>query len=103
MRVTDRQQVNALLRAIQRIQGNIGDRHEQVSSGKRVNRPSDDPAASERISQFRNVLRTTEQRLATVNEGVGRLNLSDSVLETAGNTVQRAKELALNMANDTNT
>ncbi|MEO6202547.1 MAG: flagellar hook-associated protein FlgL [Nitrospirales bacterium] len=103
MRVTDRQQVNALLRAIQSIQGNIGDRHEQVSSGKRVNRPSDDPAASERISQFRNVLRTTEQRLATVNEGVGRLNLSDSVLETAGNTVQRAKELALNMANDTNT
>lgn len=103
MRVTDRQQVDALLRAIQSIQGNIGDRNEQVSSGKRVNRPSDDPAASERINQFRNVLRTTEQRLATVNEGVGRLNLSDSVLETAGNTVQRAKELALNMASDTNT
>lgn len=102
MRVTDRQQVDAL-RAIQSIQGNIGDRNEQVSSGKRVNRPSDDPAASERINQFRNVLRTTEQRLATVNEGVGRLNLSDSVLETAGNTVQRAKELALNMASDTNT
>ncbi|GJL67395.1 MAG: hypothetical protein NPIRA06_00300 [Nitrospirales bacterium] len=103
MRVTDRQQVDVLLRAIQRIQGNIGDRNEQVSSGKLVNRPSDDPAASERINQFRNVLRTTEHRLATVNEGVGRLNLSDSVLGTAGNTMQRAKELALNMASDTNT
>ncbi|HNP59392.1 MAG TPA: flagellin [Nitrospirales bacterium] len=103
MRVTDRQQVDALLRAIQRIQGNIGDRNEQVSSGKRVNRPSDNPAASERINQFRNVLRTTEQRLTTVNEGVGRLNLSDSVLGTAGSTVQRAIELALNMASDTNT
>jgi flagellar hook-associated protein 3 FlgL len=38
-----------------------------------------------------------------VNEGVGRLNLSDSVLETAGNTLQRAKELAIQMRNDTNT
>lgn len=103
MRVTDRQQVDALLRGIQGIQRNIGDRQEQISSGKRVNRPSDDPAASERINQFRNVLRTTEHRLNTVNEGIGRLNLSDSVLEQAGNTVQRAKELALNMASDTNT
>ncbi|MGP0595120.1 flagellar hook-associated protein FlgL [Nitrospira sp. T9] len=103
MRVTDRQQVDALLRAIQGIQRNIGDRQEQISSGKRVNRPSDDPAASERINQFRNVLRTTEHRLNTVNEALGRLNLSDSVLEQAGNTVQRAKELALNMASDTNT
>ncbi|GJL57153.1 MAG: flagellar hook-associated protein FlgL [Nitrospirales bacterium] len=103
MRVTDRQQVDALLRAIQDMQRNIGDRQEQISSGKRVNRPSDDPAASERINQFRNVLRTTEHRLNTVNEGMGRLNLSDSVLEQAGNTIQRAKELALNMASDTNT
>ena len=76
---------------------------EQISSGKRVNRPSDDPASAERISQFRNVLRTTERRLQTVNEGLGRLNLSDKVLEQAGNTFQRAGELAVGMRNDTNT
>lgn len=103
MRVTDRQQVDALITAIRGLRGNIFDRNEQIASGKRVNRPSDDPAAAERINQFRNVLRTTERRLATVNEGVGRLNLSDSVLETAGNTLQRAKELAIQMRNDTNT
>jgi len=103
MRVTDRQQADALITAIRDLRGNIFDRNEQIASGKRVNRPSDDPAAAERINQFRNVLRTTERRLATVNEGVGRLNLSDSVLETAGNTLQRAKELAIQMRNDTNT
>lgn len=103
MRVTDRQQADLMLKAIQGLRGNIYDRTEQISSGKRVNRPSDDPAATERINQFRNVLQVIDQRLATVNEGVGRLNLSDSALETAGNTLQRAKELALNMASDTNT
>jgi len=103
MRVTERQQIDALLTAIGNLRSGISTVSEQISSGKRVNRPSDDPAAAERISQFRNVLRMTERRLQTVNEGIGRLNLSDSVLEQAGNTFQRAKELAVQMRNDTNT
>jgi flagellar hook-associated protein 3 FlgL len=102
MRVTGRQQVDALITAIRGLRGNIYDRNEQIASGKRVNRPSDDPAAAERVNQFRNVLRTTDQRLKTVNEGVGRLNLSDSVLDTAKHTFDKAKELALNMVSDTN-
>jgi len=103
MRVTERQQVDALVTALRDLRTNIFDRTEQIASGKRVNRPSDDPAAAERINQFRNVLRTTEHRLATVNEGVGRLNFSDSVLDRAGNSIQRAKELAIRMRSDTNT
>ncbi len=103
MRVTDRQQVDGLLAALRDLRSNIFDRTEQISSGKRVNRPSDDPAAAERINQFKNVLRTTEHRLGTVNEAIGRLNFSDSVLDRAGNSVQRASELAIRMRNDTNT
>ncbi len=103
MRVTERQQVDALLTALRDLRTNIFNRTEQIASGKRVNRPSDDPVAAERINQFRNVLRTTERRLSTVNEAVGRLNFSDSVLDQAGNTIQRAKELAIRMRNETNT
>jgi len=103
MRVTERQQVDALLTAIGNLRSGLSSRSEQISSGKRVNRPSDDPAAAERINQFRNILRTTEHRLKTVNEGIGRLNLSDSVLDQAGSTFQRASELAVRMRNDTNT
>ena len=102
MRVTDRQQVDALLSAVQNLRRDIFERQEQVSSGRRVNRPSDDPASSERISQFKNVLRTTERRLFSVSEGVGRLSLSDSTLGSVGNTVQRARELAIQARNDTN-
>ncbi len=102
MRVTERQQVDSLVTALQSLRSNIFDRTEQIASGKRVNRPSDDPAAAERINQFKNVLRTTERRLGSVNEGVGRLNLSDSVLDRAGLTIQRTQELAIRMRNDTN-
>ena len=103
MRVTERQQVEALVSAIRDIRGGIADRSEQISSGKRVNRPSDDPAAIERISQFRNILQTVERRSQSVNEGIARLDLSDSVLDQAGNTIQRVKELAIQARNDTNT
>jgi len=100
---TERQQVEALVTSLQDLRRNIFERTEQIASGKRVNRPSDDPVAAERINQFRNLLRTTERRLSTVNEAVGRLNLSDSVLEQAGNSIQRAKELSIRMRNETNT
>ena len=101
MRVTERQQVDSLINTIKKLRSDIFDRNEQIASGKRVNRPSDDPPAMERINQFRNVLQTTERRRLTVSEGVGRLNLSDSTLDTAGLTMQRAKELAIQMRNDT--
>ena len=103
MRVTERQQVDVLLTAIGNLRSGIATRSEQIASGKRVNRPSDDPAAAERISQFRNILRTTERRLQSVNEGAGRLDLSESVLDQAGKSFQRASELAIAMRNDTNT
>ena len=102
MRVTDRQQIDTLLAAVQNTRRDIFDRQEQISTGKRVNRPSDDPAASERISQFKNVLNTTDRRMFSVNEGVGRLNFSDSTLSSVTHTVQRARELAIQAANDTN-
>ncbi len=103
MRVTERQQAEVVLRTIENLRSGIATGSEQIASGKRVNRPSDDPASAERIYQFRNVLRTTERRLQTVNEGVGRVDLSDKVLEQAGHTFQRAGELAVGARNDTNT
>ena len=102
MRITQQHQVDVMVQAIRDLQRHIFDRNEQIASGKRVNRPSDDPIAAERINQFRNVIRTTEHRLLSVEEGVSRLNLSDNALNAAGLTFQRAKELAIQMRNDTN-
>ncbi|GJL53201.1 MAG: hypothetical protein NPIRA02_03330 [Nitrospirales bacterium] len=102
MRVTDRQQTQALLTAVQNVRQGIFERQEQIASGRRVNRPSDDPAAAERISQFKNTLKTTDRRLFSVNEGIGRLSVSDSTFESVGHAIQRGRELAIQARNDTN-
>ncbi len=102
MKVTDRQQVATLLSDVQNSRRQIFERQEQISSGKRVNRPSDDPAAAERISQFKNVIQTTDRRLFSVNEAVARLTVSGSTFGAVSNTLIRARELAVQAANATN-
>jgi len=102
MRITDRQQTDLLLAAVKGFRRDIFVRNEQISSGKRVNRPSDDPQAFERITQFRNLLQTTSRRISSVEEGQTRLTLSENVLNSAGNLLIRAKELAVALRNDTN-
>jgi len=72
---------------------------EQVASGKRVVRPSDDPIASVRALELGRALDQTEQYQRNANIAQNRLNLQESVLVEAGNLVQRARELTVQGAN----
>lgn len=101
MRVTNQQQIDLLLGKIQGIQINLSKVREAISSGKSVNRPSDDAAGFEQITKFRTVLEKIDTRLSSINEGVSRLNLSESALTSATNVLQRAQEIALSQNNGT--
>ena len=48
-RVTTAQRFNIALRAIQRTQSRVQDVQTDIVTGKRIQRPSDDPAASPRF------------------------------------------------------
>ncbi|MDT7041861.1 flagellin [Candidatus Nitronereus thalassa] len=101
MRITQQQQINLILGQYQNQQGAFARVSEALSSGKKVNRPSDEPIAYEQILKFRNVLNNIEKRSLAVHEGASRLNLSENSIGTAGSIVQRAKEIALQQRNDT--
>ncbi len=72
---------------------------EQIASGKRVVRPSDDPISSVRALELGRALDKTEQFQRNANIAQNRLNLQESVLVEAGNLVQRARELTVQGAN----
>lgn len=101
MRVTNQQQIDLLLGKIQGIQSELLKVREAVASGKSVSKPSDDAAGFEQITKFRTVLDKIDKRLSSINEGVSRLNLSESALSSATNVLQRAKEIALSQRNAT--
>lgn len=101
MRVTNQQQIDLLLGNVQSIQEDLIRVREALASGRKVNRPSDEPIAYEQIMKFRNVINNIDKRSLAVHEGATRLNLSESSVGTAESIIQRAKEIALQQRNAT--
>ncbi len=79
------------------INGNLSDYMDlnlQAATMKKVNAPSDDPAASAHILNYRISIDKTEQYIENVDTGIGWLDLSSGVLSEVNTTMIRLKELA---------
>ena len=77
--------------------------NEQVSSGKRINRPSDDSLDSGKVLGYRNLLGSIEQYKKNIDRGVALLRNTESALAGAEEVFIDAKVLAEQMATGTYT
>lgn len=99
MRVTQSMLSNNMLRNLSSSYNKMGKLQEQITTGKKVNRPSDDPVVVmkslgynmqvDRVAQF-------QKNLGEVNNW---LDSSDDALDGVGQVLQRARELATNASN----
>jgi flagellar hook-associated protein 3 FlgL len=64
---------------------------EELSSGKRINKPSDDPYGTSLALQLNGQLAGLSQYSRNVTDGTGWVQVSDRVLGNINNIVQRAK------------
>ncbi|MFK7890269.1 MAG: flagellar hook-associated protein FlgL [Granulosicoccus sp.] len=83
---------------IVRKQSTLSDVQEQISSGKRVNRPSDAPAHSAQIVSMQQTTDRLDQYQRNANSAEAQLSLEETALVGATNTLQRIRELALTSA-----
>lgn len=74
---------------------------EGLSSGRRINRPSDDPLGTLRDLDYRTELSKITQYRKNISQGLTWLTTYDSALADVKNLVSEAKEVAITMANDT--
>ena len=72
-----------------------------VSSGRRINTPSDDPVGTHHDLKYRARLSEIEQYLSNISQGTGGLATYESGLGDLKDLYSTAKEIALMMANDT--
>jgi flagellar hook-associated protein 3 FlgL len=86
----------------QNIKSNLSKRSElmetawrHVSTGKRVERPSDDPAAVSRILSYRSLLSEVDQRRFQAEQGMSVLTAAETAMGEAGEIVSKAQDLAL--------
>ncbi|MGH8612069.1 MAG: flagellar hook-associated protein FlgL [Gammaproteobacteria bacterium] len=81
--------------AITQQQGGIAKVQEQIASGKRLLRPSDDPAGATRVLDLTQGIERVEQFSKNAAAAEQRLVIEDTVLASVTNLLQRVRELAL--------
>jgi flagellar hook-associated protein 3 FlgL len=74
----------------------------QLSTGKKMLTPSDDPAAAARSIDLNQSIKQTEQYQSNINTARQRLTLEDGVLQNATDILQRVNELGIQGLNATN-
>ncbi|MBM4265699.1 MAG: hypothetical protein FJ144_03625 [Deltaproteobacteria bacterium] len=102
-RVTQGSFVRDLLRGLGRLEKRIADAQGDLSSGKHVREPSDDPSGVERASR----LRVESRELAALRESfsfaTSVLGLQDATLDQAEGLLSRAQEIAAQHASGLST
>lgn len=74
---------------------------QELSSGKRINQPSDDPYGTSAALQLNGQLASLSQYSSNVTDGSGWVQVTDGVLGNMNNVVQRIRELVVEGANGT--
>lgn len=95
-RVTQRMISDSALRGLQTNLSRNQLLQNQLSSGKLISRPSDDPAAVTTTMQLRSQNRLDTQYLSNIDNAAGRLGTADSVLRDISTQLIRAKEIVVN-------
>ncbi|MCB1829362.1 MAG: flagellar hook-associated protein FlgL [Chromatiaceae bacterium] len=87
--------------AMLRQQNKVSNTQQQLSTGRRVLAPSDDPASASRVLGLNRALETVQQYQSNINRAQSRLETEEGVLNGVTNLLQRVSELAVQGNNDT--
>lgn len=101
MRVTSQSMGNHLLASIQTAQVRLNESQERVSTGRRINRPSDDPFGTSQSIAAHAALDVVAQHQRTITIARSELASTESVLGNLGDVITRAQELSVQAASST--
>ncbi len=101
MRVTNRMITDNVFRNSSAHLERLATLQNQLASGKRIEKPSDDPTGINQIMLLDSVLKDQQQYSRNIDQVITWLDTTDSALSDASNIVQRARDLAIQGASDT--
>jgi flagellar hook-associated protein 3 FlgL len=101
MRISTSQLFQQGVEAMLARQADLAKTELQVASGKRILRPSDDPAASVRILDLQEAQSRLAQYQRNADAAYARLDREETALQGIENLLQRVRELAVRASNDT--
>ncbi|MBY0206049.1 flagellar hook-associated protein FlgL [Paenibacillus cucumis (ex Kampfer et al. 2016)] len=102
MRITNNMLGSQLLMNLNRNAQQMNNTQTQLATGRKINKPSDDPVGITYSLRYRAELSSNEQYQKNVDSAVSWLEFNDTVLNQAGNVVQRLRELTVQASTGTN-
>lgn len=99
MRVTNKMLSNTFLSDMRTNLENMKKLQEQMTSGKEVRRPSDDPFKVARAMQLNTDINTNKQYKVNINDTINWLDTTDTALGQLGDVLQRVRELSISAGN----
>lgn len=95
IRVTSSMMNTQMLSNINRNLNKMSDLENQISTGRKLNKPSDDPVGVTYALRYRAELASNEQYQTNVDSALSWLDMTDSAMQQANEIVTRMKELAI--------
>jgi len=100
MRITNNLVLRQALRDLTASRRRLSDLQIQVSSGKRILKPEDDPFGLERSLGIHSALRLNQSHLRTIEATRDWMTVSQAALQTISDSLEQAGVLALSASND---
>lgn len=101
MRVTQYIKYTTYMNDIMRRQENIYAQHKMLSTGKKVNLPSDDPVKAGSITTTKSMISDMEQYDRNIDYSLSYLTVAEKTLNSAKNVISNIQELAVTQATGT--
>ncbi|MYL62457.1 flagellar hook-associated protein FlgL [Bacillus hwajinpoensis] len=102
MRITQQMLSSNITSQLQQNLSRYEKANEQVSTGKRINTPSDDPIGVQKSLKLASQLADNEQYERNTDYALSWMETTDQALNSISNALQRANELGLQASNGTN-
>lgn len=99
MRVTQNSVTSLMLANLQGNQARMSTLEQQLSSGKQITKPSDDPVGTDHAMRFRAQISRTNQYQRNAQDGQAWLGTADSALQDGVSILQRLQTLTTQAAN----
>ena len=103
MRITSFTIFNQLTRSLNSNIRDMSRLSNSLATGKKINSPSDDTSGMMKAMDYKVSINEIEQYRKNINEAESRLGFTDSTLSSVSNALIRARELALQASNGTET
>lgn len=103
MRITNNMLINNMINYISNNLTRMNKYQSQLATGKKIQVPSDDPVVAARALKLRTDVAEIEQYERNLKDAQSWLEITEDTLAKIGDVLQRARELAVQGSNGTNT